>query len=146
VQVLFAEHAPNRNERVKVACVNILFTVRAAKSNSISDLVILSAIGGRLPMKWLREHMREHITSEAPIEPAENILDFPPRPSLVPVHEAPAALDLVSEAAEVIRGIQDRAVETETRTKRPDPKGSLPCRETTDMRAANLNPKLPQIT
>ena len=68
-------------------------------------------------MKWLREHMREHSSSAASIEPAQNILDFPRRLPLAPGHEAPAALDLVSEAAEVIRGIQDRAFETETRAR-----------------------------
>jgi chromosome segregation ATPase len=68
-------------------------------------------------MNWLREHMRGHITAAARTEPEENILDFPGHPPLSPGQQAPAALDLVSEAAEMIRGIQDRAAKTEAQAR-----------------------------
>jgi len=67
-------------------------------------------------MNWLREHMRDHATT-ATVESWENILSFPGRPAAPVRHDASAALDLVSQAAEAIRGMQDRAVDSENRAK-----------------------------
>ena len=60
--------------------------------------------------------MRDHVTSAASGESWENILNFPGGASPAQ-HDASAALDLVSQAAEVIRGIQDRAIDSENRAK-----------------------------
>jgi chromosome segregation ATPase len=68
-------------------------------------------------MDWLQEHMRNHVTNAAVIESAENIMNFPGDNAAATRHDASAALDLVSRAAETIRGLQDRLVESEARAK-----------------------------
>jgi chromosome segregation ATPase len=66
-------------------------------------------------MNWLREHMRDQLTNAASGDFGQNILNFPgDTPS---VHRSSSALDLVSEVAGVIRGLQDRAAESEARAK-----------------------------
>jgi chromosome segregation ATPase len=68
-------------------------------------------------MNWLREHMRDHSATAAPVDARQNIVDFPAATSVPSRHDALAALDLVSQAAEAIRGMQDRAAESETRAR-----------------------------
>jgi chromosome segregation ATPase len=68
-------------------------------------------------MNWLREHMRDSIASAASVSPRENVLSFPNSSEARLRHDGSTALDLVSRAAEVIRGIQERAAETETRAQ-----------------------------
>jgi hypothetical protein len=65
-------------------------------------------------MDWLGQHMRDYIDNSASIDSPRNILNFPGAPTR---YDGSAALDLVSQATEMIRGIQDRAHETETRAK-----------------------------
>jgi chromosome segregation ATPase len=65
-------------------------------------------------MEWLGRHMREFIGDSDSIDSPQNILSFPGAPTR---YDGSAALDLVSQATEMIRGIQDRAFETETRAK-----------------------------
>jgi chromosome segregation ATPase len=64
-------------------------------------------------MHWLREHMRDRVSTPASIDP-DNLLSFPPRAS-ASSDSTTAALDLVSEAAETIRTIQERATQSEAR-------------------------------
>ena len=64
-------------------------------------------------MHWLREHMRDRVSTAASIDP-DNLLSFPPRAS-ASSDSTTAALDLVSEAAETIRTIQERATQSEAR-------------------------------
>ena len=69
-------------------------------------------------MDWLRKHMRDHVASPASVDDSgENISIFPDAAAAPSRDDTSAALDLVSQAAEVIRGIQDHAVESETRAK-----------------------------
>jgi hypothetical protein len=68
-------------------------------------------------MNWLREHGRGAAPKAAANSAPENILDFPRVAGVLPGHDAPTAVDLVSQAAEVIRDIQDRAVESENRAR-----------------------------
>jgi chromosome segregation ATPase len=68
-------------------------------------------------MNWLREHMRDQLTNAASSGSEKNILDFPGHTPATSRYDASLALDLVSQAAAVIRGIQDRAAETEARAK-----------------------------
>jgi chromosome segregation ATPase len=68
-------------------------------------------------MNWLREHMRDQLTNAASSDFGQNILNFPGDTPAASRHDSSSALDLVSEAAGVIRGIQDRAAETEARAK-----------------------------
>src|SRR5947207_12712423 len=69
-------------------------------------------------MLWLGEHRRNPISHSAESDPSETILQFPlssPRPACP---EAAAAVDLVHEAAEMIRGIQERAAAQESGARR----------------------------
>jgi chromosome segregation ATPase len=68
-------------------------------------------------MNWLREHMRDQLANAASNALGQNILSFPGDTPAVSRHDTSSALDLVSEAAEVIRGIQHRAAESEVRAK-----------------------------
>src|ERR1700704_3352297 len=65
-------------------------------------------------MDWLGQHMRDFIGNPPSIDSPPNILNFPTAPSR---YDGSAALDLLSQATDMIRGIQDRAFETETRAK-----------------------------
>ena len=65
-------------------------------------------------MEWLGRHMGEFIGDSDTIASPQNILSFPGASTR---YDGSAALDLVSQATEMIRGIQDRAFETETRAK-----------------------------
>jgi chromosome segregation ATPase len=67
-------------------------------------------------MNWLREHMRDQLR-HASSGPGRNILDFPADTPATSRYDTSSALDLVSQAAEVIRDIQDRATESEARAK-----------------------------
>jgi DNA repair exonuclease SbcCD ATPase subunit len=68
-------------------------------------------------MNWLREHMRDQLANAASNAIGQNILSFPGDTPAASRYGTSSALDLVSEAAEVIRGIQDRAAESEARAK-----------------------------
>jgi chromosome segregation ATPase len=65
-------------------------------------------------MDWLGQHMRDYIGNSPSIDSPQNILRFPEPPTR---YDGSAAIDLVSQATEMIRSIQDRAFETETRAK-----------------------------
>ena len=65
-------------------------------------------------MDWLGQHMRDYIGNAASIDSPQKISSFPTAPSR---YDGSAALDLLSQATDMIRGIQDRAFETETRAK-----------------------------
>ena len=67
-------------------------------------------------MNWLREHMRDHVGSSAAMELTRNVLKFTPGDPKSG-NEASVALDLVAEAADVIKGIERRATESEVRAK-----------------------------
>jgi chromosome segregation ATPase len=68
-------------------------------------------------MNWLREHMRDQLTNPGSIDFGQNIVSFPGDIPAASRYETSSALDLVSQAAGVIRGIQDRAAESEARAK-----------------------------
>jgi hypothetical protein len=65
-------------------------------------------------MNWLGRHMRDFIGGSDSADSPQNILSFPGAPTR---YDGSAALDLVSQATEKIRGIQDRAFETEISAK-----------------------------
>ena len=65
-------------------------------------------------MDWLGQHMRDYIGNAASIDSPQNILNFPEAPTR---YDGSATLDLVSQATEMIRGMQDRAFETKIRAK-----------------------------
>jgi chromosome segregation ATPase len=68
------------------------------------------------PMNWLREHMREQVAKAPSGDHAENVVHF--RADTAPPHNDPStALDLVAQAASVIRGIEERAAESEARAR-----------------------------
>jgi SMC interacting uncharacterized protein involved in chromosome segregation len=64
---------------------------------------------------WLREHMRNHLADSA-IDPREKVLRFP-NASPPSAREEQAALDLVSQAAQVIRTIEVEAATVEARAR-----------------------------
>ena len=72
-------------------------------------------------MHWLRTHMRNHIGNDRPVGPEKNILSF-----RRPLHSAEnskntisgaTALDLVCQAAEIIRNVDDHAAERQARAE-----------------------------
>jgi chromosome segregation ATPase len=60
-------------------------------------------------MAWLRQHLRGLSDDAGPIERTEKILPFPDPPARSPEDRGQETLELVHRAAEVIRGIEDRA-------------------------------------
>ena len=68
-------------------------------------------------MQWLREHMRNHIDGAASIEPTEKVLNFRRAPAGPAQSQDTEAVDLVHQAAEVVRGAQDRAAKIEARAE-----------------------------
>jgi chromosome segregation ATPase len=68
-------------------------------------------------MNWLREHMRDQLANSDSNDLGQNILNFPGDTAAALRYDTSSALDLVSQAAGVIRGIQDRAAESEARAK-----------------------------
>jgi hypothetical protein len=69
-------------------------------------------------MDWLRKHMRDNVASPASVDDSgEKISSFADGAAAPSRDGTSAALDLVSQAAQVIRGIQDHAVESESRAK-----------------------------
>jgi chromosome segregation ATPase len=68
-------------------------------------------------MNWLREQMRDQLTNAASSDFGPNILSFRGDMPVASRYDTSSALDLVSQAAGVIRGIQDRAAESEARAK-----------------------------
>ena len=68
-------------------------------------------------MNWLREQMRDRVTSPPSADWPENISNIPGGTAAPSRDDGPAAVDPVSQAAEVIRRIHDDAVETEARAR-----------------------------
>jgi chromosome segregation ATPase len=67
-------------------------------------------------MNWLREHMRDQLEKSPSGDNAQNVVHFPA--DTAPPRTGPSsALDLVAQAASVIRGIEERAAETEARAR-----------------------------
>jgi chromosome segregation ATPase len=67
-------------------------------------------------MNWLREHMRDEIAKAPSSDHAQNVVHFRAEPA-PPPNDPSTALDLVSQAASVIRGIEERAAEAEARAR-----------------------------
>jgi chromosome segregation ATPase len=68
-------------------------------------------------MNRRREHIREQATNTALTDSRDNLLNYPGGTAASSRYEASGALDLVSQAAEMIRGMQDRALESESRSR-----------------------------
>jgi chromosome segregation ATPase len=68
-------------------------------------------------MTRLSEHTRDHRIDTATTDSRANIFDFPRRSPLASSPESSEGLDLLSKTAEVLRGMEVRAAETETRAK-----------------------------
>jgi hypothetical protein len=67
-------------------------------------------------MNWLRDHMRDELARAPAGDHAQNVVHFPA--DTAPPRTGPStALDLVAQAASVIRGIEERAAETEARAR-----------------------------
>jgi chromosome segregation ATPase len=67
-------------------------------------------------MNWLREHMRDQVAKAPSGDGAQNVVHFRSDGAQAR-NEASSALDLVSQAASVIRGIEERAAESEARAR-----------------------------
>ena len=65
-------------------------------------------------LEWLREHMRNHISGSAPMEATKGVLRFRGAPPAPATRDSGATLDLVYQAAEMVKGIEDRANEIGT--------------------------------
>jgi uncharacterized coiled-coil protein SlyX len=68
------------------------------------------------PMNWLRDQMREELARAPAGDQTQNVVHFRADPA--PPRSSPStALDLVSQAASVIRGIEERAAASEARAR-----------------------------
>ena len=65
---------------------------------------------------WLREHMRDHIANNSAVDSAEDILSLK-RPPNSETKPGAAALDLVYQAAELIREVDNYAAERQARAE-----------------------------
>jgi hypothetical protein len=65
-------------------------------------------------LEWLREHMRNHLANSTPIELSTGVLAFRSAAASSATLDSDVALELVSQAAEVVKGIEDRANEIES--------------------------------
>jgi chromosome segregation ATPase len=68
-------------------------------------------------MQWLREHMRSDVGGEPSIEPTEKALNFRSAPAGLARTQDSEAVDLIYQAADALRGAQDRAAQTEARAE-----------------------------
>src|SRR5260221_14669880 len=68
-------------------------------------------------MQWLQEHMRNHIDGEPSFEPAEKVVSFPRAPAGPVQRQDTDAVDLVYQAADMVRGVQERAAQIEARAE-----------------------------
>src|SRR5579872_3720577 len=67
-------------------------------------------------MQWLREHMRNHL-NEPLSEPNDKVLNFRHSPAGPSRRQDADAVDLVYQAAGVVRDVQDRAAQIEARAE-----------------------------
>jgi chromosome segregation ATPase len=67
-------------------------------------------------MHWLREHMRSHL-DEVPPAVDDKVLSFRHATASVPQRQDADAVDLVYQAADVVRSVQDRAAQIEARAE-----------------------------
>ena len=65
---------------------------------------------------WLREHMRDHIANHSALDSAENVLSFQSSPNSK-MNPGAAALDVVYQAAELIRDVDNYATERHARAE-----------------------------
>jgi hypothetical protein len=65
---------------------------------------------------WLREHMRDHLANHRAPDSAENVLSFRYPPNSVS-NPGAAALEVVYQAAELIRDVDNYAAERQTRAE-----------------------------
>jgi exonuclease VII large subunit len=65
---------------------------------------------------WLREHMRDHIANHGALDSAENVLSFQSSPNSK-MNPGAAALDVVYQAAELIRDVDNYAAERHARAE-----------------------------
>ena len=65
---------------------------------------------------WLREHMRDHIANNSAVDSAEDILSLK-RPPNSETKPGAAALNLVYQAAEIIREVDNYAAEKQVRAE-----------------------------
>lgn len=73
-------------------------------------------------LQWLNKHMRDHLSNSARIGLDDRVLSFPGVPSATTNKDGEAkdgeiALDLVYQAAEMVRSIENRANEFESRAR-----------------------------
>jgi hypothetical protein len=68
-------------------------------------------------MDCLEGHMRDHIASAAAIKPIERSVSFRQPPACAVKNVGIAVLDLVHQAAELVRSAEDHATETQNRAQ-----------------------------
>ncbi|MGH6672648.1 MAG: hypothetical protein ACRECV_11850 [Xanthobacteraceae bacterium] len=69
-------------------------------------------------LEWLHKRMRNQFSGPTPIErAAEGLSGFPRRPATAIPPRGRTALDLVEQAAELVRSIEDNATDIETRAR-----------------------------
>jgi hypothetical protein len=86
-----------------------------SKISAVSELASFLRIAGD-PMNWLREHMQDQLAKAPSDDHAQNVVHFP-ADTAPPRKSTSSALDLVAQAASVIRGIEERAAESEARAR-----------------------------
>jgi chromosome segregation ATPase len=68
-------------------------------------------------LEWLHKHLQTHLPNSARIEPTDRVLSFPSSTPSNTNRDGGAALDLVHQAAEMVRSIENRANEFESHAR-----------------------------
>jgi hypothetical protein len=93
-----------------------LFTIRCALSFQLTDCKGPQHTA-EPHMESLRQHMQDHMAESTSIEPSEKVVRFRRDiPNSVEI-DGTAALELVYQAAELIRGVESRATNMEARAR-----------------------------
>lgn len=68
-------------------------------------------------LEWLHKHLQTHLPNSARIEPTDRVLSFPSSTPSNTNRDGGAALDLVHQAAEMVRSIENCANEFESHAR-----------------------------
>ncbi len=103
---------------ITAAVVKDSFTIRVNNTPGFNNILTLADQGPIMEdLDWLQKHMRDHLSKSARNERGDRVLRFPGAPPSAAARDGRTALSLVYQAAEVVRSIEDRANEVESRAR-----------------------------
>jgi hypothetical protein len=106
-------------ELIGTVLVKDLFTIRPNNSVGLKTFFVVLRTGdGTMDnLDWLHKHMRNHLSGSNRIATSDRVFNFSNVPSATTNKDVGAALDLVDQAAEMVRSIENRANEFESRAR-----------------------------